>query len=61
MRPARRNRWSAPESTISGKIRHSPAPSERAASSTSSGTVQAYTRERYTPNGLTRLGSRTAQ
>ena len=44
------------------KIRRSPAPSIRAASMISSGTeALAWMRARYTPNGLTMLGSRTLQ
>ena len=42
--------------------RNSLAPSIRAASMIASGTAAAaYTRDRYTPNGLTRLGSSTDQ
>ena len=44
-------------STMVKKMRNSPAPSIRAASSSSSGTdVAAYMRPRKTPNGLTQLG-----
>jgi hypothetical protein len=47
---------------IEPKMRRSPAPSIRAASRTSSGTAAfAWIRARYTPKGLTMLGSSTAQ
>ena len=47
---------------IVAKMRRSPAPSMRAASMISSGTLAlAWMRARYTPNGLTMLGSSTAQ